>query len=168
MARIPAGRFQRIANAFDEIAKVRLCESSGSEHSAAQSFTDLSDLVNSFMESDIDLHDKKDEEYDRDEKDEHKDEDFDDCSSDSETKQVLQNLFFQNDDENDENESMKLKIFNEVEAAHGIIGESSSPGFKRRLMTYLREKGFDAGEQQIFLFFFSYVYIIMRYKFIYI
>jgi hypothetical protein len=49
-ARIPV-RFQRVVAAFDEGARVMLCESSGREHSAvAGSFAVLSDMVKSFIE----------------------------------------------------------------------------------------------------------------------
>ncbi|KAJ7946370.1 DUF506 family protein [Quillaja saponaria] len=146
MARIPV-RFERVAAAFDaDVARVRLCESSGSEHSP-ESSTDLSNLVESFMEKnyreevveDVGVNNHEEDSVER------------YGCSESEKKEKLQNLFglvSNVNDENDEDEderSVKEKIRAEIEIAYGILGDRSSPGFKRRLMTRLREKGLDAG-----------------------
>ena len=145
MGRIPV-RFKRVAAAFDEVARVRLCESSGSEHSP-ESSTDLSNLVNSFIErgeawwgGDVDGEIEGEEE--------HKNEgsDFDSLSGESEKKDMLKNLLGKNDDDD-----VKRKIYAEVESAYEMGGDTKFQGFKRRLMTYLREKGFDAG-RFIYLF----------------
>ncbi|XP_058727988.1 uncharacterized protein LOC131599729 [Vicia villosa] len=126
-------RFQRLAAAFesDEVAHVRLCESSGSEHSAAEDSTDLSDLVKSFMEKnsvkeDSVVHDKDDGEFD--------------WYDYSEKKEILEEIFGDNDD------YVKEKIRREVEVAIELVaGDKSSPEFKRLVMSHLRERGFDAG-----------------------
>ncbi|PIN25433.1 hypothetical protein CDL12_01824 [Handroanthus impetiginosus] len=46
-----------------------------------------------------------------------------------------------------ENDAVERSIQEEVEIALGEVvdGENSSPDFKRRLMTWLRSRGFDAG-----------------------
>ncbi|CAK8564434.1 unnamed protein product [Lathyrus sativus] len=127
-------RFERIAAAFesDEAVRMRLCESSGSEHSAEDS-PDLSDLVKSFMEKnsvreDSVVHDNDDGEFD--------------WYDYSEKKEILQEIF--GDDDDDYN--VKEKIRREVEVAIELVaGDKSSPGFKRLVMSSLRERGFDAG-----------------------
>lgn len=135
MGKIPV-RFQRVAAAFDEVAKVRLCESSGSEHSP-ESDAYLSDLVKSFIErGDGDRYEEIQPEM------EPKSGDSEGYLSDSETKDSLQSLFGCGGDDD-----VKRKIFAEAEAFSGFIGDDkSSRSYKRRLMTHLREKGFDAGE----------------------
>jgi hypothetical protein len=130
-------RFERLAAAFEsnEVARVRLCESSGSEHSPENS-ADLSDLVKSFMEKnsvravleeeDGVVHDKEDCDFE---------------SNDySEKKEILQEIFYAADDEVEE------KIRREAEFAIQLVaGDKTSPGFKRLVMSRLRERGFDAG-----------------------
>jgi hypothetical protein len=126
-------RFERLAAAFEsnEVARVRLCESSGSEHSA-----DLSDLVKSFMEKnsvravleeeDGVVHDKEDCDFE--------------LNDYSEKKEILQEIFYAADDE------VKEKIRREAEFAIQLVaGDKTSPGFKRLVMSRLRERGFDAG-----------------------
>lgn len=161
MARIPV-RFQRVAAAFAfdaDMARVRLCESSGSEHSPESTSTDdLSVLVKSFMEKNERSaeeegekvvgggvhHDLEDNKKGDDDDDEEEEVEKSECS-DSEKKGMLQGLFAAtgSDDERKEKE----KIRREVELACGLVGEDYSfPGFKRRLMSQLREKGFDAGQ----------------------
>ena len=148
MARIPV-RFERVAAAFasDAAARVRLCESSGSEHSP-ESSTDLSDLVKSFMERDgseegLDCLDQEllvDQLIEK----EHKNELGSDNENDwpySEKKDSLRNLLGHSDDD-----MVKRKIFCEAKVAYENIGDIGSFGFKRRLMTSLRDKGFDAGK----------------------
>jgi hypothetical protein len=131
-------KFERLAAAFesDEVARVILCESSGSEHSP-ESSTDLSDPVNSFMEKSsvravlgeedaAVLHDKENcdfEWYDY-----------------SEKKEILKEIFYAGNDE------VKEKLRREVELAIQLVaGDKSSPGYKRLIMSSLRERGFDAG-----------------------
>ncbi|XP_059629216.1 uncharacterized protein LOC132271745 [Cornus florida] len=136
MAKTPV-RFKRVAAAFHEVAPARLCESSGSEHSPESSM-DLFNLVTSFIERD-DREDRDIEEVNQ-EEEENGDESQSFCSN-LETVDRLGGLLGCEDDE------MKRNIRAQTEQAWPhVIGESStSPGFKRRLMTRLRERGFDAG-----------------------
>ncbi|GAV65199.1 DUF506 domain-containing protein [Cephalotus follicularis] len=136
MAKIPV-KFKRVAAAFNEASRVRLCESSGSEYSPDTDH-DLSDLVNSFIERDYGVHVNEEESV-------HKEigsneEELERYWSDYERKKTLEGLLLCNDDDH-----VKRKIRDEVEVACGIIGDRSSLGFKRRLMTRLRERDFDAG-----------------------
>ncbi|MCL7049200.1 hypothetical protein MKW94_000123 [Papaver nudicaule] len=137
------GRFMRIAEGFNEGAKAtRVCaESSGSEHSAVEetsSPNDLSDLVESFLERGDDNAEVDFEEHEKDKKGS-KDEFMDD----SETRDMLKDLLsgrFEDDSE------VRRKIRDATELAYKDIGlNSSEDGFKRRLMTRLRQRGFDAG-----------------------
>ncbi|XWS18134.1 hypothetical protein CRYUN_Cryun32bG0016000 [Craigia yunnanensis] len=142
MSRIPA-RLNRIAVAFNETAKapMRLCESSGSEHSPKDS-TDLSDLVNSFSESDCEVENDEGKIH---QEEEEKQDDSDGYWSESETKRMLQRLLSNVHDGNQE-EDVNQKICKETELACGkIIGDRMSEDFKRQLMSHLRDKGFDAG-----------------------
>ena len=131
--KIPA-RFQRMAAAFEE--------SSGSEHSsAAETFTDLSDLVKSFMERDYHFEggDRCDDVVENE-----KDGVILDGSEWSlpEAVGTLQRLIGGR-----ESKGIRPKIEGEVELACRLIGEKpSSPEFKRKLMTQLRDRGIDAGE----------------------
>jgi hypothetical protein len=138
VVRVPV-RFERVAAAFHDVSWVRLGESSGSEHSP-ESFTDLSDLVNSFIERDGGAFDgDHDKEVVDNEKEQNHAESSD--SSESETKDMLQNLFGSDDDGGDRDE---IRAATEL-ASKGLIGDRSSPGFKRQLMARLRDMGFDAG-----------------------
>ncbi|KAA8520172.1 hypothetical protein F0562_014428 [Nyssa sinensis] len=129
MAKIPV-RFKRVTAIFDEVARARLCESSGSEH-LPENAMDLSDLVKSFIESDG-------KEINREKEGNHPEsESF--CSN-SEMTDELRRLFGCEDDAD-----VKRNLQFETEEACQVIGNGSSPGFKRRLMTRLRERGFDAG-----------------------
>lgn len=134
-------RFERVAAAFHDVSRVRLGESSGSEHSP-ESFTDLSDLVNSFIERDGGAFDHRDHEKEavEHEKDQNHAESSD--WSDSETKDTLQSLFGCDDDDGGDRE--EIRAATEL-AIRGLIGDRSSPGFKRQLMARLRDRGFDAG-----------------------
>ncbi|KAL5097473.1 hypothetical protein RYX36_001800 [Vicia faba] len=135
-------------DAFDAdmaLSRVKRCcsESSGSEHSAVSS-PELSDLVLSFMEDNA----RPGEEESEKEKivgDENCDENGDE--EDLEKIEMLKNLFDGNEDVEEDEKGDKEKIRREVEIAiGGLIGSDNSfPGFKRWLMTQLREKGFDAG-----------------------
>lgn len=125
----------RFAAGFDELSRVRPCESSGSEHSA-----DLSDLVNSFLEREIgdrremeDLGDVIDGEDEQ-----------ESSTPDVESRISLENLF------DCQNDAVRKSITAEVAMVYReIAGDdrfSSSPDFKRRLMARLRSRGIDAGK----------------------
>ncbi|KAI3985451.1 hypothetical protein MKX01_033765 [Papaver californicum] len=103
------GRFKRVAEAFNEGAKARLCaESSGSEHSAIEETSpndNLSDLVDSFLERGYDDDDDDDDdevdfiEHEKvvkvKEKKKNKgseDDDLDEFMDDSDTKDILKDL----------------------------------------------------------------------------
>ncbi|XP_031128558.1 uncharacterized protein LOC116030449 [Ipomoea triloba] len=143
---IPA-RFKRVADAFDEAAVTLRarppCGSSGSEHSAAaaaeESFTDLSGLVNSFMEKSlwegIEVGGGGDD-VDRDEVEPEDDDGYDV----DETKDDLERLLSYGDVD-----VTKRNVYEKVEKAIRDSGDRSSPEFKRRLMARLRYNGFDAG-----------------------
>ncbi|XVF26156.1 hypothetical protein REPUB_Repub13aG0275000 [Reevesia pubescens] len=138
MARIPV-RYNRIAAAFDEAARaapaVRLCESSGSDHSPEDS-TDLSDLVNSFIESNCGV------ETDREAKIEQEKENENDGSEGYwSNKDMLKSLVGNNNCDWNEDEDVKQKIL----VACGSVRNMSSEGFKRELMSRLKDQGFDAG-----------------------
>ncbi|EOY21093.1 Uncharacterized protein TCM_012428 isoform 2 [Theobroma cacao] len=142
MARIPV-RFNRIAAAFNEAAMaqpVRLCESSGSDHSP-EDLTDLSDLVNSFIESNCGV--ENDEGKIEQEK-ENENDGTEAIWSDSETKDMLRRLMVNNICDGNEDDEVKQKILLQTKLACGSIGDMSSVGFKRQLMSRLRDKGFDA------------------------
>lgn len=137
-------RFQRVAAAFDaDVARVRLCESSGSEHSP-ESLTDLSDLVKSFMEKN-EITGEEEEEVggvNHCDDQEHDGQEIEKSEwSDSEKREMLHSLFYGNEGDDEDEWKAKEKIRREVEVACGVVGKNS----KRRLMTWLREKGFDAG-----------------------
>ncbi|OIW13841.1 hypothetical protein TanjilG_31730 [Lupinus angustifolius] len=143
MARIPV-MFNRVAAAFD--ADVARCESSGSEH-LPESSTHLSHLVKSFMEKNEDggeknIHGDEDHKKKCDGDDDEGVEKY--VCSYSEKRKMLEGLFAGSDVDEDERK-VKEKTTKEVEVACGIVGDYSLHGFKRRLMTHLREKGFDAG-----------------------
>lgn len=132
-----------MAAAFDEAvaraAGARLCESSGSEHTPA---ADLSDLVNSFLEKEyeiVEYGEEDEKEMDRD------DTDF----SESKTKDKLEDLLGLKKNVSDggyEDEEVKRRIIDAVELACRTIGDGkASPDVKRRLMSSLRDAGFDAG-----------------------
>ncbi|XP_007036591.2 PREDICTED: uncharacterized protein LOC18604176 [Theobroma cacao] len=143
MARIPV-RFNRIAAAFNEAAMappVRLCESSGSDHSP-EDLTDLSDLVNSFIESNCGV------ENDEGKIEQEKENENDGTEANwsySETKDMLRRLMVNNICDGNEDDEVKQKILLQTKLACGSIGDMSSVGFKRQLMSRLRDKGFDAG-----------------------
>ncbi|CAL5183972.1 unnamed protein product [Lathyrus oleraceus] len=145
MANLPV-RFQRMMDAFDaDMALSRVkpgSESSGSEHSP-ESSPELSDLVLSFMEDNERSGEEEEEEKvvcgeDRDEKVD---------EEDLEKIEMLKSLFDGNKDVEENERDDKERIRREVEIAiGGLVGSDNSfPGFKRWLMTQLREKGFDAG-----------------------
>lgn len=133
-------RFERVAAAFHDMSRVWLCESSGSEYSP-DSLANLSDLVNSFIERDgggVGAYKKVELETDQNHSD------SSEYWSGSDAKEMLQNLFGC-DGDGDQHDA-KHKICAETESASfGLIGDGSSPGYKRQLMARLRDRGFDAG-----------------------
>ncbi|KAL0353274.1 UNVERIFIED_CONTAM: hypothetical protein Sangu_0908700 [Sesamum angustifolium] len=139
MVKIPV-KFKRTAAAFDQAARVRSWESSGSEHSA-----DLSHLVNSFLESEI-MREEKTSDQAVDDQDvdggsEIVDDQSEENSPDFELQDLLKKLFDREED------GVKRSIHAEVEKAVGELAgdEKLSTDFKRRLMARLRGRGFDAG-----------------------
>lgn len=146
-------RFKRVADVFDcEVARARLCESSsGSEHYSPdndQSLTDLSDLVNSFLESECNnniniIAEERDQAHVDDEVDGGRigEKLLESEGGFSEARDVLQDLF------GNETDTVKRSIREAVENDYSLpeIGSFSSPDFKRRLMSRLRRRGFDAG-----------------------
>ncbi|XVF87820.1 hypothetical protein PTKIN_Ptkin18bG0151500 [Pterospermum kingtungense] len=143
-------RVNRIAVAFNEAARapMRLCQSSGSEHSPEDS-ADLSDLVNSFFETDCDIQSDEGKVHQEEEEAEEEEEEDDSGGhwSESDAKHKLQSLLSNaNDGSLALEEVVKQKIRKETEHACQLInGDRLSDGFKRRLMSHLRDKGFDAG-----------------------
>ncbi|KAI3983761.1 hypothetical protein MKX01_001165 [Papaver californicum] len=150
------GRFKRVAEAFNEGSKAAImcAESSGSEHSAVEETAspyDLSDLVDSFLERGYD-HDGEvgsKEEHDekvvkvKKRKGSSSSDDLDGFMDDSETKDMLKSLLTGFDDADSQ---VIRKIRHETELAFKDIGMCScQDGFKRRLMTRLRQRGFNAG-----------------------
>ncbi|KAL3820787.1 hypothetical protein ACJIZ3_006692 [Penstemon smallii] len=137
MVNIPV-RFKRVAAAFDEVAKVRSCDSSGSEHSPE----DLSDLLNSFHEREIreqrenEKFDEKDIDGDLEINSNHVSESNN--SQDLEIRDSLEKLFDLGNDD------VKLRIYEEVEKSLREVS-GLAPDFKRRLMARLRDRGFEAG-----------------------
>ncbi|XP_051135868.1 uncharacterized protein LOC127254680 [Andrographis paniculata] len=129
LMRIPV----RFAAEFDELSRVRPCQSSGSEHSA-----DLSDLVNSFLEEEIGEQRRNEGVA--------IDDDGDlESNSEIESRASLEILF------DCENDAVRRGVRAAVESeyiqlvAGGGNSSSSSPDFKRRLMHRLRSRGIDAG-----------------------
>ncbi|KVH96732.1 uncharacterized protein LOC112523314 [Cynara cardunculus var. scolymus] len=134
------GRFPRMAEAFDQVAaKVRDCDSSGSEHSP-ETMMDLSDLVNSFIENGNGFVDS---EFDSRIADEYCT--FDGIDEDlEEMKESLNRLFrFEYGDD-----VRKKLVFDVEKAWHAMTEDRSSPpslAVKRQLMARLRDQGLDAG-----------------------
>ncbi|GAU14682.1 hypothetical protein TSUD_203310 [Trifolium subterraneum] len=127
-------RFERLEATFesDELAHVIFCESSESEYSS-ESLT--SDPVKLFMkkcsvkavlgeEDAAFLHDKENRKF--------KWYDY------SENKEILQEIFG--------SDEVKERIRRATELAiQRVAGDKSSPGYKRLIMSFLQERGFDAG-----------------------
>ncbi|CAN0879995.1 hypothetical protein LINGRAHAP2_LOCUS13403 [Linum grandiflorum] len=140
-----AGKVNMLAVAFDEaamaITRQQPCESSGSEHfNSVDSLAavDLSDLVNSFLERDYSYgRDFEEEKGDCD------DESFDSVAlySVRESKLALEKLLKGDGGEDEEIEIIRA----ETEKAMAEIGIDEGLNFKRRLMSRLRDAGFDAG-----------------------
>ncbi|XP_058070795.1 uncharacterized protein LOC131219584 [Magnolia sinica] len=135
MAGIPV-RFKRVTAPLDDLARARLCESSGSEHSPDNS-PELADLVDSFME-----REGGGEEGELWEAEENKISGSEaSACSDSDTREMLEGLLEVGVSDGDR---VRRRIRAETEAAWRSIG-TVSEGFKRKLMGLLREKGLDAG-----------------------
>ncbi|KAL1214765.1 hypothetical protein V5N11_011430 [Cardamine amara subsp. amara] len=123
------GRFKKIESAFN-VAAVRVrppCDnSSGSDHSP-EDMMDLSDLVASFMENEGQMLPEEEIESSSDEKD---------------LEDVMERLRKLLEVLSGGEERMRIMAAT-VEIVEKCVGEDSSP--KRQLMTFLRNKGFDAG-----------------------
>ena len=143
-----AMRFKRVSAAFDDVARARLCNSSGSDHSEEENSAELADLVDSFLERDADAIDLVEDEDRNMEMEERSDFDFDFAFnfnsekrwSDSFTPEMLQSLIG-----GDHDDDVKRKIRDELELKCRSLENSQAEGFKRQLMTLLRRRGFDAG-----------------------
>ncbi|XXG53735.1 hypothetical protein AAC387_Pa03g1788 [Persea americana] len=141
-----AVRFKRAMAPFSELARVRLCESSGSEHSAAaDSSLELEDLVDSFLFDDgeeeaAELKPKVNDDDDDDDEDEEMTEKNKE-EKNYEEREMIHSLL-----RGGGVVLLDEKIRTEIELACQRIG--MVPGteiYKRRLMRELRKKGFDAG-----------------------
>lgn len=131
--------FERVAAAFQaDVARVRPCECGETDYSS-EDFTDLSDLVKSFIEKEGEEEDAVGVGWD----------DWDEDLEwfDSEKREILQTIF--SDDGDDD---FKCIIRREIELVM-MENKKSTPQFKAQLMSRLRERGFDAGEYfSLFLF----------------
>ncbi|KAK9133144.1 hypothetical protein Scep_012672 [Stephania cephalantha] len=140
-------KFKRVNDAFDELARFRPCESSGSEHSA-EDLDKLSDLIDSFMEREggvLDYGGKREEKIGEDEEERGSDDDESGQTEGDDTKEMLRSLLF--GDRESVDDDMKRKILGEaqIELRRFGTGSSSSEGFKRRFMSQLRQRGLDSG-----------------------
>lgn len=148
MAKIPVRTFKKVAEAFHEVARAANgscdCESTGDINDGSS--RDLLDVVASFMErggfdflpldntnDTVSLNKTNTTESD----------------SSSYCLDRLKNLigFFNSDDEDIEQGRQKIRSV--VEDALPIIerdGSETKLGFNHRLVAYLRDRGFDAGE----------------------
>ncbi|CAK9161424.1 unnamed protein product [Ilex paraguariensis] len=142
-------RFKRITAAFDDVARARLCESSGSEHSAAaeDSVADLSDLVDSFLEREGRDAGGGEEERERSEREEGQEEERRGRCEDEETKELVRGLVDGYEGEEDGGGlTVKRLVCEEVEMALRSLGtDSLSSEVKRGVMSWLRHRGFNAG-----------------------
>lgn len=138
-----AMRFKRVSAAFDDVARARLCDSSGSDHSEEDDSEELSDLVDSFLERDVIELQVGDEDGKMEE--ERSDFDSENLWSDSLTREMLQSLISGDDGNDDGDDDVKRKIRDELEVKCRSLENCQAEGFKRRLMTLLRRRGFDAG-----------------------
>ncbi|CAJ2649440.1 unnamed protein product [Trifolium pratense] len=118
---------------IDEMSRVIFYESSGSEHSPESSISDLSFMEKSSVRAVLGeedaavllLHDKDNS-------------NFEEWFDYLEKKEILQELFG--------SDEVKERIRRETQLAIQIVaGDKSSPGYKRLIMSFLRERGFDAG-----------------------
>ncbi|XP_068668935.1 uncharacterized protein [Aristolochia californica] len=150
MVMIPV-RFKRATAPFDETARARLCQSSGSEHSAGSSSLELADLFGSFIErndggdhrdgSEMEVENCREEEVDEAEermmskKKKRRSEKVVEGDSESDTEETLERLFRVTD--------ATARILAETERAMVKVGKVEREG--RALMAELRERGLDAG-----------------------
>lgn len=141
-----AMRFKRVSAAFDDVARARLCDSSGSDHSEEDDSEELSDLVDSFLERDVIELQVGDEDGKMEE--ERSDFDSENLWSDSLTREMLQSLISGDDGNDDGDDDVKRKIRDELEVKCRSLENCQAEGFKRRLMTLLRRRGFDAGKDR--------------------
>ncbi|KAF9588798.1 hypothetical protein IFM89_016119 [Coptis chinensis] len=142
--------FKRVTTTFDETARARLCQSSGSEHSSEENSAELSDLINSFIEKDERMF--LEEEIIDMEKDGSDSETISySCSSaGAETSKERMNLLLLG---NSHDGDVRMRIRSETELALKDIAAARMMSFsdqgvninKRHLMSRLRERGFDAG-----------------------
>ncbi|XP_074298158.1 uncharacterized protein LOC141628976 [Silene latifolia] len=150
-------KFKRVTAAFDEAVKWRRpCESSSGSEYWPESGASLSDLVNSFIEKgdgfdpfNMDMAQNDD----IDEKDDFESDNDDD--DDTQRKESLRDLLLES--KRDNKKGVKQKIKTEIEMAlklydqnnndddDDIASTSSRNGLKRKVMSHLRAKGFDAG-----------------------
>lgn len=137
-----AARFKRATAPFSELARVRLCESSGSDHSAAaDNSLELEDLVDSFLfgtgeEIEEVEPEMKDDDDDNNDDEKKKKEEEENC----ERREMIHSLLKGGGAVLDE------KLQTETEIACQRIGMlAGAEGFKRRLMRELRKRGLDAG-----------------------
>ncbi|KAK9155468.1 hypothetical protein Sjap_002948 [Stephania japonica] len=140
-------RFKRVNDAFDELARYRPCESSGSEHSA-EDLDKLSDLIDSFMEREggvLDHGGNREDKIGGGEEERGSDADESDQSERDDTKEMLRSLLF--GDRESVDDDVKRKIYEIAEIALRGFGTrlSSYEGFKRRFMSQLRQRGLDSG-----------------------
>ncbi|XP_052178668.1 uncharacterized protein LOC127792256 isoform X2 [Diospyros lotus] len=134
------GRFKRFSAALDEEARARLCKSSGSEHSAAPSATgeegsaELSELVELFLERGCGVEDEcccegggRSAAVRR----------AADSVDSDQAEKILRSLVggCQGD------AAVRRRIQAELEAAQRRWGACSPEGFKRRAISWLRQKG---------------------------
>lgn len=146
MVKVPT-RFKKITAAFDDVARARLCESSGSEHSAAESNSDadLSDLVDSFLQITDDRNkdvvvgfkDIVEGGGDRDGTVESELGCYDDNCIEAQNKEILMSLI----SDQDASKHMILQVM-QMALCNSAISSSH-----RRTMSFLRHKGLDAGQQ---------------------
>lgn len=138
-------KFKRVAAAFDEAAA--RCESSGSEYwpeeEAGGGSGDLSDLVNSFIHGDDHDHDNH---YHDDGKEEEEGRD-DEGWVDESRERLIRLLAGDGDDGGGSEavESLRGVVETGCRVVGGTSGSGLKDGFKRRLMGYLRDQGYDAG-----------------------
>ncbi|KAL2932165.1 tRNA pseudouridine synthase A [Bienertia sinuspersici] len=155
MAKIPI-KFKRVAAAFDEAAKWRQpCDSSSGSEYWPVSGTDLSDLVNSFIEKGdygVDPHTFAidiDNDIGKNCDDEVNWVSDNDDDSITKRKELLHSLLLECTSSGNKNNGIKQKIRDEIDFAlkqfGGCNSDPSRSGLKRKLMTHLRDKGFDAG-----------------------
>lgn len=140
-----AMRFKRVSAAFDDVARARLCDSSGSDRSEENNSAELSDLVDSFLERDVIelVRDDQDRNTEEEIKSDFNSENY---WSDTMTLEMLQSLIG-----GDHGDDVKRKIRDELEMNCRSLENFQAEGFKRRLMTILRRRGFDAGKDRISL-----------------